>query len=828
MLRNYLKIAYRTLKRNKGYTFINVTGLAVGLAACLLIGLWVQDELSYDDFHEKAERIYRVIVETDDRTTASVGGAMTPALAEYFPAIETITGLTRQEVLISRAGSTELFEEPNFFYADSTFFDVFDGFALAQGNPEAVLSRPSTVVLTPEVAEKYFGDENPIGQTLILHANTYGTRTERPLTVTGVLEEVPENTHLAFDFLTPMATYKQNVGYPTDAPFRSFAWPEVWTYVLLEEQASAEAINERLPAFIKRYREPAVAENNVPRLQPLTSIHLYSNLSNEIQAGGSITYVYIFSAIALFILLIACINFINLVTARSMERAKEVGVRKTAGARREQLIGQFLSESALLTFLALVVGVVLAEFLLPVMGALSGRSLSIGYMSNGAFWIGLAGIALFVGLVAGSYPAFVLSRFRPAQVLKSSFRAGTAGGTWLRKGLVVFQFAISIALIAGSLVAYQQFDFMQSARLGFDEERVLTMPVEENYETLKAELRGRPGVLAVTGADIRPGFGSGGNAPYETAPFTNEAGALAEQRHMGYLRVDYGFLEMMDLKIVAGRGFSKEFSDEGRRLEANDQYFDFAAPIRGRAVVINESAAEQLGWTPEEAVGKKLRFFELDNNRFYFDVGGPIVGVVEDYHAAPLYEEISHIAYTLMGGNNYILVKMASGNAEDAVGALRAAWEEVNPLLPFEASFLDQDLENLYRAEQQLGHIVGLFALLAVGVACLGLFGLAAYTAERRTKEIGIRKVLGASVPSIVALLSKDFLKLVLTAFVIAAPVAYWAMSRWLEDFAYRIELGPWIFVGAGALALVIALATVSYQAIRAALANPVEALRSE
>jgi putative ABC transport system permease protein len=834
MLRNYLRVAARTLTRQKGYTLINVFGLSVGIACCLLIGRWVQFELSYDEFHAGADRTFRVIKSTGDGWENRVGGALAPLMSENLPAVEKTVQLTRDgDMSLSRAGRSQAgppkrFKEPSFVFADSAFFDVFD-FPLAAGNPDAALSRPGTVVLTSNMATKYFGTEDPVGQTLTLHANVYGESAERTLTVTGVLKTLPENTHLAFDFLASMATFKQIVGLPVEVQFPGFAWPNTSTYVRLGESASAKAVGGRLAKLIERRGgAPAETTNYTARLQPITGIHL-QDLAGEVRARGSQTTVYIFSAIAVFTLLLACINFINLSTARSARRAKEVGVRKVAGARREQLVGQFLGESMLLTLLALAGGVALTELLLPVFNAVAERSLTLGYATNGALWVGLAAVALFVGLVAGGYPAAVLSRFRPADVLSGGSYVGAASGERLRKGLVVFQFAISVALIAGTLIAYQQFDYMQSARLGFEEERVLAMPASDDYEALKAEVRLRSGVQAVTGANARPGLKNGSAGQYETAPFENTVRALADRPTMIRQEVDYGFFEAMDIEVVAGRAFSKAFSDEGRRTKADStQYFDFAAPVRGRSFVINESAAERLGWTPQEALGKKLRFFATDEGRFYSDVGGSVVGVVEDYHAASLRTKIKPMAFTL-GGNEYLLAKMASGgNAEGVVSGLRAAWEEVSPQVPFEVSFLDRALDAQYRAERRLSRIIGLFALVAVGVACLGLFGLAAHAAERRRKEIGIRKAMGASAASVVALLSKDFLKLVGVGFVLAVPPAWYGMQRWLEGFAYRIDLGPLVFAGAGALALLIALAATGTQALRAARTNPAEVLRDE
>ena len=824
MLRNYLKITLRNLKRNMVYTVISVVGLAVGIACCVLIARWVQQERSYDTFHTNADRIYRVYRDDDEGGPAKaiVGASMAAELKQDFPDdIRATVRLVSEYVFVRRTEETEVFEERRFFFVDSSFFDVFDGFTLAQGHPASALARPGTVVITERTAKKYFRDEDPIDQTLILPEE------DLVLTVTGVLAEAPSNSHVHFDFLTSIATLKQIEGSSTEEMLPGYIG--TWTYLQLAEKASAEALSAQLLAFNRRRLEPALAEKTTPHLQRLTDIHLHSDLANEIEAGGSSTLVNIFSVLAVFILLIACINFINLATARSSQRAREVGVRKTFGARKKQLMGQFLSESTVLTFIALVLGMVLIQLLLPVFNAASGANLVIDYTSSVSFWLTLLGIALFIGLVAGSYPAFMLSQFRPTQVLKSSLPASLGGSAGLRKSLVVFQFFVSIALIAGALITYQQLAFLQNSDLGFDKGHVLVMPVEDNYEVLREEVSKGSGVMAVSGIGVRPGFGSGRSNPqYELAPFTISVRALEGKpaQYMNLDEVDYDFFEMMDLEMVAGRSFSKAFSDRGRRVRGDTANY-YGSFVRGRGVVLNEAAVMRLGLTPTEALGKEIRFFEADGNRYVWDRGGPIVGVVEDFHAASLHEQIQPLAYTL-GGDQYLLAKIAPAYVGGALDMLRTISMEVNPDQPFDAAFLDESLAAQYIAEERLSRVMGLFALLAVVVACLGLFGLAAYTAEQRTKEIGIRKIVGASVTSIVVLLSKDFLKLVGIAFVVAAPVAYLATNQWLQDFAYHIDLRPWVFLEAGVLALVIAFFTVTYQAIKAGQTNPAEALRNE
>lgn len=829
MFKNYLKIAFRNLKRNKGYAFINIFGLAVGMACCLLIGLYVRQELSYDDFHKKAERIYRVTQSRPSGGLTHTGAAFAPALEQDFPQIKATVFIARQNELIanidSTTGDVQRFEEENFFYVDANFFNVFS-FPLVKGNPKTALARPGTVVLTKSVAKKYFGTANPLSMTLTLE------NYDIPLTVTGIVK-LPENSHISFDLLTSFATFKQTVGMAVDAELQSYWWPWGWTYVLLEKGANAAKIEAQLPAFNKR-RRPGVDEYQV-HLQPITRIHLYSNFSDELKATGSIRMVYVFSAIALFVMLIACVNFVNLATARSMERSQEVAMRKTAGAHRGQIVRQFFGESLLLSGVSLFAAIILTELSLPLFNNIAGTSLHLHYEIG--FLAALATIFMFVGLGAGIYPALVLSRFSPAKVFKSGFKRQGMGSGWLRKGLVVFQFVISVVLISATAIAFLQFNYMQTARLGFDENRVVVLSgdVSNNYIALKNELLQQPNIQAVSSTTVRPGMGEGLPTPFEVegkSGFVDEEGE--QKRIMPVQFVGFSYFDMMDIELLAGRGFAESRrADLGRALQDDNHAGLF---FRERAKIINETAARKLGWTPQEAIGKTLRLYTQERGTYYIDTKGPIIGVVEDFHTASLRKKISPVAFepAAIPGTNfysaeYVLIKMApGGNAESAAQTLRHVWERVLPQKPIEVSFLDETLNNLYEREQRISQIFGLFAGLAILIACLGLFGLAAYTAQRRTKEIGIRKVMGATVANIVGLLSKDFLKLVAIGFVIAVPIAWYAMNKWLADFAYRIDIGIGIFLLAGGLALLIALATVSWQSIRAALANPVDSLRSE
>ncbi len=787
MLRNYLKIAYRSLKRNKGYTFINIGGLAASIAVCLLIVLYVQHELSYDDFHEKTERIYRVVSQdTAGARSAITQPPMGPALVRDFPEVERAVRLYgRGKTLVCH--EQQCFYEEAGMYADPSIFQVFT-FPFIQGNPSTALGAPDAVVLTASTAHKYFGDENPMGQTLTLGEDDVHV-------VTGVVQDVPAGSHFTFDFLTPLPGTLFG-GVPLDEWNRVSAFA---TYVLLQENSSPAALEEKLPAFAETYMGEEMAGRQDFMLQPLEEIYL-SDVAASVGTTGEVRYLYIFSAIAALVLLIACINYMNLATARAAERAREVGVRKVAGATRWQVTRQFLGESVLLCVVALVGALVLAALLLPAFNALIDQSLAIDYVQDAALLSGFAGVVVLVGLLAGSYPALFLSAFQPARVLKGR-GGGARSGETFRKGLVVFQFAVSVALIIGTVVIYQQLQYMQTKKLGFNEEQVVVIPLEsedlqDSYPTLERELQQLPAVTGVTGASTAPTRGFAGI-------YTQPEG-MEERGLVHFVKVDYDFIETLGITIVRRRGLS-----ETRAMNIDN------------AVVINEAAAREFGWA--EPLGRRIPF------PLYTGEDRRVVGMVKDFHYASLREEIAPLMLVAESESaDYVMVRIRTADVPAALGVIEATYEEFTSVYPFTFSFLDEDYDALYRTERRIGQVIGAFTGFAIVIACLGLFGLAAYAAERRTKEIGIRKVLGASVPHIVVLLSKDFLKLVGIAFVIAAPLAYYAMSRWLEDFAYRIDLGVGVFVLAGALALGIALATVSYQAIRAALANPVEALRSE
>ena len=808
MLKHYTTVAFRNLGKHRSFSLVNIAGLALGITCFTLIALYVQYELSFDRFHSESSRIYRVIQQRtyEDQAFSRTGAAHAVALVQDFPEFEEVVRVSQIPVEVQRMNAADAVrqEEAQFHFADSNFFEVFS-FPLLAGDVRQVLTSPKAVILTESTAKRYFGDEDPLGQTIRVGS-------ELELEVQGIVADTPDNSHLQIDFLASVDALKQY--YHFQGEFTSYWWPWLWTYVKLAPQASAVAVNERLKEFNERHREPG-AKFFVPELQPLTDIHLYSNTMEDPTPGGSITYVAILSAISLLILFIACVNFTNLSLARSAKRAKEVGIRKAAGAGRSVLIRQFLGESLIISVIALIIGWLAAELLLPFFNELANRPLSIDLGGQLSFWSGLLAVVLVTGLLAGSYPAWVLSGVNAARVLKGQVGMSRSSGTWLQRSLVVFQFVASIALIAGTLIAYQQLRYLQEAALGFDQERILTVAVPGDTAKIASTeqaFRQLTGVQQVSRVFSRPGFGNGVNQVYEAedSPHQLESGDRIWRQHVGY---DY--FALLDVPVVAGRTFSEASGTDATEV-----------------VVLNEAAVAQLGYTTSSAIGKKVRTYVSENGQTYGDLTGTVIGVVQNYHGTSLRDPIQPTVFMTDEGalgsyTNYLLVK-TSGDVREVMAALERQWKTVFPDRYFEASFLDAELALRYAEEQRLGKIMLTFSVLAILIACLGLYGLASHLAERRTKEIGIRKTLGASVQQLLLLFNQDFVRLILIALVIAIPLTYYAMNRWLQDFAYHIDIGAAVFAVAGLLCLVIALATVSYQSLRAAWMDPVDALRNE
>ena len=804
MIKNYLLTALRSIRRHQLYSVINVLGLTVGLSCVLLIVTYVYHELQYDQFHEHKDRIVRASIEYGEGGVVAKAAvsptAVLPAFQREFP--EVVGGVRLYATSRPVQQGDQSFQETQFFFADSTFFSVFS-FPLIQGNPVTALVAPQSVVLTASVAEKYYGkqwsEQNIVGKSLLIGTDRTAYQ------ITGVMADPPVSSHI----------YPRLVASTTSLDwFQEETWfsANEYTYLLLGKPEAIHSLREKIPALLKR-EVPAdfVGTDGYVKynLLPLTDIHLRSSMDGEIEAGGDYRYVYIFLAIALLILLVACINYVNLTTARATHRAREVGMRKVLGAYRSQLFGQFVGEAAMITALSMLASLVLAHLLLPYFQQLAQRDFTLDYLGQPFTIVCIVGTGILVSLLAGAYPALILSSFRPAQVLKGKLRSIGSGGS-LRQGLVVFQFAISTFLIISTLVIYQQLDFIQQQKLGYNKDQLVALPlddlVEERYDALKAELKKQSPVEEVSTAYETPTDVQGGYALSRTG--TSDKFTMASTG----LPVGQDFLATTGLELIAGQDFT---SADLAAIEKDS--FD----TRTYGFLINETAARALGFSAEEA---------LQQNITMTGRGSVLRGVVKDFHFGSLHKKIEPlIIFFEPRQTHVILVRMAhDSHPSVALATLEEAWNQVIQHRPFEATFLDDEFDALYTAEQQAGKLFNVFAAVAIFIACLGLFGLTAFTTVQRAKEIGIRKVLGASVLNIVMLLSQGITKLILIALVVAVPVSYYLMSRWLEGFAYRIDVPVAGLVLAGVAALSVAWLTVSYQATRAATANPVDALGNE
>ncbi len=802
MFKNYLKVALRHLRKSPTYSFINIAGLAIGMACCLLISLYVFNELGYDKFHRQAEHIFRVKIELDLNgilyKEASIQFPAAEAFLRDFPEVRHAVRFYRDDTFPLVKIGDRKFTEQKFFFADPAVFEVFD-FPLVKGDAATAFNEPNSVILTEATAKKYFGEADPLGQVL-RYQNSYD------LKVTGVAKNVPQNAHFKFDFLAPLQFQLNLWEGPASIGGREkqWFWTGCWTYLLLTDDRAAQRLTAKFPAFVEKYF-PERYKGGSLALQPLADIHLHSNLDNEIEPNSQVSYGYIFSAIAFLILLIARINFVNLTTAKAANRAKEVGVRKAVGANKRQLIFQLLGETLTASVFALAVALVIVELLLPAFSNLTGRQLSLGMLQN---WHGLAlflTLAFAVGILSGIYPAFFLSGFNPVNIFKGTIPLGS-GRHGLRKALVVTQFTITCALLIGIGVVYQQLNFLREKELGFNKEHVLFIKakpdVNRQFDAFRNELLQSDGIIGVAGASNIPGEGV---FAYRFVP---EGASRDNPAMLPLLLVDYDLLQTMNIDIVQGRGLSREHPSDP-----------------AEAFLLNEKAVQELGWK-DNPIGKKIELFAAGTTEIA--KSGYVVGVIRDYHFESLHHEMKPLVLTYSPWNDYYAVKIGASNLNEPIAQIESTWKKFSPDWPLEYVFLDKKLEQLYQNENKLAQIINAFALIAIVIACLGLFGLAAYAAEKRVKEIGIRKVLGASARSIVSLLAGDFIKLVLLANLVAWPAAYFAMNKWLQKFAYRIDMEWWVFAAAAGLTLAMALTTVSTQAIKAALANPVEALRYE
>jgi putative ABC transport system permease protein len=794
MIKNYLRVAFRNLWRHKGFSLVNIVGLTVGMTAFFLVFLYVSFELSYDSFHSNADQIYRIVA--DVKSPSGIEHSNTPPsptvknMAQYLPEVQLTARVSMGDNWMVIRDDNEVFETDDVGSADSTFFQVFD-LPMVKGDRRTALAHPNSIVLSESTAKKFFGKSNPVGKVLTL------TRDKFPGTVTGVMKDIPENSHFKISMLLSLSTFAQG-GSGFDSAWNFYGWE---SYILLKPGTNAASLQAKLPDYLEKMGGSALFRNKqVPTLllEPVRDIYLYSTRDDS--KNGHITNVYIFSIIGAFIVLIAGINFVNLTTARSVERAKEVGIRKVVGAGKWMLAGQFIGESIILCLIAYILAVGLSALMLPLFNQLAGKEVSSGIFTQPHYLAILLGIAVLIGIFAGLYPALVLSSFRPVAVLKGKFSTGSRGIV-LRKGLVVVQFTIAIGLMIATLVVYFQLNYMRSQDLGFSKDQKLVMDSRNDSAKMafKQALVSIPGVLSNTTASNVPGMFDGMNE----CRIENGRGEMQTANAVVYF-VDYDYLDQMQIKVVAGRAFSRAFGTDSTQ-----------------AMILNETAVTQMGYaSPQQAIGKRFE---------QFDRRGTIIGVVKDFHLRSLQDPIRPLTMRVEPRNCDLICATIDGRRlPETMSAIQAKWKELLKDRPFSYFFLDEFFDRQYRSEEHFGRLFLNFAILAIFISCLGLMGLAAYSTVQRTKEIGVRKVVGASVGNIVYLLSRDFLQLVAWAFLVAAPLSWLFVRGWLNGFAYRITSYWWIFALAGVTALLIALTTVSFQAVKAALVNPVNSLRSE
>ncbi|WP_026954484.1 ABC transporter permease [Algoriphagus vanfongensis] len=808
MWKNYFKIAYRNLLKKKVYSLINIVGLGIGMACCVLIFMFVQDELSYDKFNEKGDRIYRVVhgyfsedeqAENNSRENFWVWGnaPVGPALELDFPEVEKVVRFSgRADILFTVQDETQ--QEDGIVFMDSTVFDVFS-WDLVEGDPKTALVAPYSVVLSETNAIKYFGDVSALGKTM-KGSDVAGRANAGEYTVTGVMRDLPSNSHLQFNTLLSLSTFYQS----RPDVFDAWGYVDTYTYFLVNEQFDQAAFEAKLPEFVNRRASEENGPNYTIAIEPLEDMYLRSEVQRQPGDTASLSNIYVFSVIGLFILIVGIINFMNLSTARSLERAKEVGIRKSIGAEKGSLIAQFLGESIIIVLISSLVSVILVSVSLPMMNQLTGKVLSINQLINWQTIPFFVGIVLLVGLLAGSYPALVLSSFRPVSILKG-INKSDAKGVNLRKGLVVFQFSLSIALIAGTIIVYNQMSHLMEKDMGFDKEQMLV--VDYNYDeqvntvssALENELEKNPKIASVAFSRSVPGS----HFPNAGTTIENPDGEMIMEGQ-AIFQVGLDFIDHFDLELIAGRSYSRDYPSDS-----------------SAALVVNEAAARQYGYSnPADIVGKKFD---------QWGRAGEVIGVVKDFNYISLHNKVEPLTLPFEAyASRYMSLKLNTENLPATLAEIEGIWTSLAPHRPFIYSFLDEDFNTQYESDFRFRQIFTTFSILAIFIACLGLLGLATYTAEQRTKEIGVRKVLGANTGNIVALLSKDFIKLVFIAILIATPVAWYGMNQWLEGFAYQVGVQWWVFLISGFLAVMIALLTISFQSIKAASMNPVDSLRSE
>lgn len=805
MLRNYLIIAWRNLLKKKAYSFINIFGLGLGMACCFLIFMFVQDELSYDTYHEKGDRIYRVThgsLPSEDQpenaganpfwvwNNAPVG----PALQSYFPEVDKIVQFSGSSDILLTDGENS-YQEEGVFFMDSTAFDVFS-WKVVKGDPKNALTAPYSMVITESTAKRYFGNDDPIGKTM-KGSESPGRSNAGDYTITAVIEDIPANSHFKFNMLLSLSTFR----FSRPQVFDYWGYADFYTYFLVNENFDLAAFEQKIPDFLAARQDDPLY---TIRVEPLKDFYLRTDADRQPGETGSLSNIYVFSVIGIFILLIAMINFMNLSTARSMERAKEVGIRKSVGAGRKHLVFQFLGESIIIVFLAMIASVIFVTLAMPLMNSITGKELELTRFMSWKTILTLLGVLFVVGILAGSYPAFVLSGFRPVQILKGISVANNSGVS-LRKGLVIFQFSLSIILIAGTIIVYNQMNHLLDKDMGFDKEQMLVLDynydqiVNSRSSALKSELESNSAIISAAFSRSVPG----GYFPNAGTEIENPDGEMKTDGQ-AIFQVGIDFIDHFDMEVVAGRSYSRDFPSDSTS-----------------ALIVNEAAARQYGYAnPADIVGKK---FDQWGRK------GEVIGVVKDFNFISLHRTIEPLTLPFEAfASRFLSLKVKSDNLQKTIAEVEEVWQRIAPHRPFLYSFLDEDFNKQYQADFKFRQIFTTFSVLAILIASLGLFGLATYTAEIRTKEIGIRKVLGAEVSGIVTLLSKDFIKLVLMAIVLATPVTWYAMNKWLEGFAYKVEISWWVYLLAGMVAVIVALATISSQALRAAMLNPVRSLKSE
>jgi putative ABC transport system permease protein len=790
MFKSILKTTIRYIRKHAGYSLLNVLGLTLGISSALFLIIYVSDELSYDRYHEKADRIFRVaskITETDDQFTWIVAQIpFGPQVAKDYPEVRAFTRFINMPRALYKYEDKE-YNEENFYYADSTVFDIFT-YKVLKGEVKSAVRDPKKIVLTETAAARYFGESDPIGKTLTEGTNTYE--------VTGVIEDVPTNSHFRFDALTARNNLPKQLG-----TWGNFG---VFTYLLLPENIDVKAFETKMQGMYDAYMKSIFGPVNIKIeyiLEPIKRIHLYSTNAGEPEPTGSITYVYIFGIVAIFLVLIAAMNYMNLATARSAKRAREVGLRKVAGSRRSLLVAQFLTESVVLTLISLLISILILIILLPKFNLLAGKSFNPEILYSPVILLSLLGVIIIAGIFGGSYPAIFLSRFSPVTVLKGEITQGSAGSLF-RKILVVIQFTISVGMIVCTLVVFRQLNYLKNKDQGFDQKNVLSLQLNNatmirKYPLLKQLLLSNEDIKYVTSTNTPMGEGSG------KLLFNVETDQGMSQRGINFSVVDHDFVETLGIKMVEGRDFQEDMPSD---------------TLNG--VIVNETFVKRMGWS--EPIGKKIEAGDENTLR------ARVVGVMADYHQTGMYNEIESLLLAYRKFNNIIYIKLSGNNTQQTLAFIESKWKEIFPDQPFAYTYLSERFNRQFEADEKRGLIFTMFTILAILIACLGLFGLASYMVEQRTKEIGIRKVFGANEGVVIRLISREFLLLVSISIIIALPAAYIIMSKWLENYVYRSSIGVTLLIFAAVITLIITFITVSYKAYQAAVMNPASSIRTE